>query len=34
MLKMGIGGMTGNKLFSDYILILDTKLKMFGIAIP
>jgi len=34
MLKMGIGGMCGNKLFSNYILILDTKLKMFGIAKP
>jgi hypothetical protein len=31
MLKMGIGGMTGNKLFLDYILILDTKNRKFGI---
>lgn len=31
MLKMGIGGMTGNKLFLDYILVLDTKNKKFGL---
>jgi hypothetical protein len=31
MTKMGIGGMTGNKLFLDYKLILDTKSKKFGI---
>lgn len=31
MLKMGIGGMTGNKLFLNYILVLDTKNKKFGI---
>lgn len=31
MLKMGIGGMTGNKLFLDYTLILDTRNKKFGL---
>lgn len=31
MMKMGIGGMTGNKLFLDYKLILDTKEKKFGL---
>ncbi len=31
MMKMGIGGMTGNKLFLDYKLILDTKNKQFGL---
>lgn len=31
MLKMGIGGMTGNKLFLDYVLVLDMKNRKFGI---
>lgn len=31
MAKMGIGGMTGNKIFLHHILILDTKNKKFGI---
>ena len=31
MKQMGIGGMTGNKLFLDYKLILDTKNKKFGL---
>ncbi|NII27149.1 hypothetical protein HB364_18825 [Pseudoflavitalea sp. X16] len=31
MMKMGIGGMTGNKLFLSYILVLDTKSKKFGL---
>jgi len=31
MLKMGIGGMTGNKIFLGHILILDTKNKKFGL---
>jgi hypothetical protein len=30
MMKMGIGGMTGNKLFIGSILVLDTKNKKFG----
>ncbi len=32
MMKMGIGGMTGNKLFLDYILVIDTANKKFGLA--
>jgi hypothetical protein len=31
MMKMGIGGMTGNKLFLNVKLILDTKNKKFGV---
>ncbi|MCH5715137.1 hypothetical protein [Niabella hibiscisoli] len=31
MLKAGIGGMTGNKLFLHQVLILDTKNQQFGI---
>lgn len=31
MMKMGIGGMTGNKLFLDYTLVLDAKNKKFGV---
>lgn len=31
MLRMGIGGMTGNKLFLGYRLILDTKNRKFGL---
>ncbi len=31
MMKMGIGGMTGNKLFLDYKMVLDTKNKKFGL---
>lgn len=31
MMKMGIGGMTGNKLFLQYKLVLDTKNKKFGL---
>lgn len=31
MMKMGIGGMTGNKLFLSYKLVLDTKNKKFGL---
>lgn len=34
MLKLGIGGMIGNKLFLDSILVIDTKNKKFGIAHP
>ena len=30
MMKMGIGGMTGNKLFIGSILVLDTKNKKLG----
>lgn len=32
MMKLGIGGMTGNKLFLDHKLIIDTKLKRFAIT--
>lgn len=32
MLKLGIGGMIGNKLFLNYILVLDTQLKKFGLT--
>ncbi|MDB5203716.1 MAG: hypothetical protein JWQ27_3125 [Ferruginibacter sp.] len=31
MMKMGIGGMTGNKLFIHSILVVDTKNKTFGL---
>jgi hypothetical protein len=31
MMKMGIGGMTGNKIFLEYKLVLDTKNKKFGV---
>jgi hypothetical protein len=31
MMKMGMGGMTGNKLFLEHILIIDTKIKKFGL---
>lgn len=31
MMKMGIGGMTGNKLFLSHVLLLDTKNKKFGL---
>lgn len=31
MSKMGIGGMTGNKLFLHYILVLDTRNQKFGL---
>jgi hypothetical protein len=31
MMKMGIGGLTGNKLFLNYMLILDTTNKKFGL---
>lgn len=31
MMKMGIGGMTGNKLFINHKLLLDTKNKKFGV---
>lgn len=31
MMKMGMGGMTGNKLFRQSILVLDTKNKKFGV---
>ncbi|MFT3824068.1 MAG: hypothetical protein QM731_09110 [Chitinophagaceae bacterium] len=31
MMKMGIGGMTGNKLFIRHTLVLDTRNKKFGI---
>jgi hypothetical protein len=31
MMKLGIGGMTGNKIFLDYKLILDTKHKKVGL---
>lgn len=31
MRKMGIGGMTGNKLFLNYKLVLDTRHKKFGL---
>jgi len=32
MLKMGIGGMTGNKLFLNHVLVLDTKNSKFGLT--
>jgi hypothetical protein len=32
MMKMGIGGMTGNALFLDYILVIDTVNKKFGLV--
>lgn len=32
MMKMGIGGMTGNKLFVGHILVIDTVNKKFGLA--
>lgn len=32
MMKMGIGGMTGNALFLDYILVIDTMKKKFGLS--
>jgi hypothetical protein len=32
MMKMGIGGMTGNKLLLDYILVIDTANKKFGLT--
>ena len=32
MMKMGIDGMTGNALFLDYILVIDTLKKKFGLA--
>lgn len=32
MMKLGIGGMTGNKLFLEYQLVLDTKNKRMGIV--
>ncbi|MCR8561616.1 hypothetical protein KXD93_28435 [Mucilaginibacter sp. BJC16-A38] len=32
MMKMGIGGMTGNKLFLNSILVLDTRNKKFGVV--
>lgn len=31
MMKMGLGGMTGNKLFLNYALVLDTKKKKMGL---
>jgi hypothetical protein len=31
MMKMGLGGMTGNKLFLSYVLVLDTKNKKMGL---
>lgn len=31
MMKMGIGGMTGNKIFLGYKLVLDTRNKKFGL---
>ena len=31
MMKMGMGGMTGNRLFLESVLILDTRNKKFGI---
>jgi hypothetical protein len=31
MMKMGMGGMTGNKLFLHYTLVLDTRNKQFGL---
>lgn len=34
MLKLGIGGMIGNKLFLNSVLIIDTKNKKFGITQP
>jgi hypothetical protein len=32
MMKLGIGGMTGNKIFLNSILVLDLKRKKFGVA--
>jgi hypothetical protein len=34
MMKMGMGGMTGNQLFINSILVIDTKNKQFGILNP
>ncbi|WP_310555571.1 hypothetical protein [Flavobacterium sp.] len=31
MMKMGMGGMTGNKLFLNHILFIDIKMKKFGV---
>jgi hypothetical protein len=31
MMKMGMGGMTGNRLFLNSVLVLDTKNKKFGV---
>lgn len=33
MMKMGIGGMTGNKLFVNSVLVLDTKAKKFALLV-
>lgn len=33
MRKIGIGGMTGNKLFLQYVLILDTRSRKFGLGL-
>lgn len=33
MAKMGIGGMVANKLFLNYILVLDTQRKKFGLTV-
>ncbi|RYF88723.1 MAG: hypothetical protein EOO00_10815 [Chitinophagaceae bacterium] len=32
MMKMGIGGMTGNKIFTNRVLILDTKNRLFAVV--
>lgn len=32
MMKLGIGGMTGNKLFLHYVLVIDTRNKKFGLG--
>ncbi|GAA0540183.1 hypothetical protein [Chitinophaga japonensis] len=34
MMKLGIGGMTGNKLFLHSVLVLDTRRRKMGIAFP
>ena len=34
MRRMGIGGMTGNKLFLNYRLVLDTRNKKMGLVQP
>ncbi|WP_345954821.1 hypothetical protein [Mucilaginibacter sp. PAMB04168] len=34
MMKMGMGGMTGNKLFINHILVIDARNKQFGIITP
>jgi hypothetical protein len=30
----GVGGMTGNKLFAEKVMIIDTKRRRFGVGEP